>query len=416
MRRAKILSILASSIIIVTLITSTYAYFKNEQATNIARNVIVTTEKTCNLSFETGSDISLIVTASDFNSATRENAIAESFAKAELNGDCSDNYYVYLKIKKNEIDYIDKENNMPELLLTVKYYEDDIYKNDVTSLAVDGTNLIYYNTQNALNGVTGFDITGLGNEDEVLIPIANYHSITASDSITHRWDVTITFINHDINQNNNSDKIFTSELIIQHNEIGLSFDKYLINKLYNNSSQSTLYYHNTGCSNNCAEDESYRYAGPSYNLTEKAINEGYTHLYKNSDSDTNYIIGFYCSRGSEYSDMKNLSSCKGYTYYFYAGYDPNNTRKRKESLYEIQSLAYEDGYLSDNINNWVCFGYDRDDLVDTNVNNIPDECESATFATSDYAYRIIGLFKDVDGNNANYKYYVKLIKATEYIG
>ena len=64
--------------------------------------------------------------------------------------------------------------------------------------------------------------------------------------------------------------------------------------------------------------------------------------------------------------------------------------------------------------NYVCFGYNRATAADSNSNSIPDVCESGTFsATSDYAYRIIGVFKDVDGNS-NDAYYVKLIKATSY--
>ena len=73
-------------------------------------------------------------------------------------------------------------------------------------------------------------------------------------------------------------------------------------------------------------------------------------------------------------------------------------------------------YSGPNPNNWVCFGYDRNSITDTNSNDIPDICESGTFsATSDNAYRIIGWFKDVDGNSNN-AYYMKLIKATAYTG
>ena len=65
-------------------------------------------------------------------------------------------------------------------------------------------------------------------------------------------------------------------------------------------------------------------------------------------------------------------------------------------------------YAGPNPNNWVCFGYD--------INNYNNECENGTFsATSDYAYRIIGFFRDVDGSNDN-RYYIKLIKATPYVG
>ena len=55
-------------------------------------------------------------------------------------------------------------------------------------------------------------------------------------------------------------------------------------------------------------------------------------------------------------------------------------------------------------------------IIGYDIDNYNGECESGIFsATSEYAYRIIGVFKDVDGNS-NDKYYVKLIKATSYTG
>ena len=69
--------------------------------------------------------------------------------------------------------------------------------------------------------------------------------------------------------------------------------------------------------------------------------------------------------------------------------------------------SYRYGGTKSTVNdNYVCFGYD--------INNYTGQCESGTFsATSESAYRIIGVFKDVDGVN-NGDYYVKLIKANNY--
>ena len=95
-------------------------------------------------------------------------------------------------------------------------------------------------------------------------------------------------------------------------------------------------------------------------------------------------------------DIIALSSTNSHIYH----HDSSLTNGAKDDSYRY---AGPNSTVNDN---YVCFGYNRE-----SYNN---ECESGTFsATSDYAYRIIGVFKDVDGNS-NDAYYVKLIKATSY--
>ena len=84
-----------------------------------------------------------------------------------------------------------------------------------------------------------------------------------------------------------------------------------------------------------------------------------------------------------------------------AGIDENDTTTILDAEDDSYRYAGSNEIVNDN---WVCFGYAREN---------ESVCSAANFATSEYAYRIIGVFKDVDGNS-NDAYYVKLIKATSY--
>ena len=112
----------------------------------------------------------------------------------------------------------------------------------------------------------------------------------------------------------------------------------------------------------------------------------------------------YCDDESMACEIAILSTTNNHIYYH---------DKNLENGAEDKSYRYSGSNSTVN-DNYVCFGYNKATAADSNSNGIPDLCESGTFsATSDYAYRIIGVFKDVDGNS-NDTYYVKLIKATSY--
>ena len=95
----------------------------------------------------------------------------------------------------------------------------------------------------------------------------------------------------------------------------------------------------------------------------------------------------------------------------------NYNNKANEACYTnensetICELSYR--YSGANPDNYVCFGYDTNNITDTNNNSIPDECESGTFsASSEFAYRIIGVFnKNFRDLSLPQEYELKLIKS-----
>ena len=120
-----------------------------------------------------------------------------------------------------------------------------------------------------------------------------------------------------------------------------------------------------------ANDNSYRYSGGDFQLTEKATISGLTTLDSSSNTTTNGVINFYCNGTRQYVGYSCNSS---YTSYYTLQYDVTFTQY---STYKaaIKKALY-DGYIKNHVNNFVCFGYDSSD----------GSC------TTDNLYRIIGVF------------------------
>lgn len=142
--------------------------------------------------------------------------------------------------------------------------------------------------------------------------------------------------------------------------------------------QNGLYYHDgTGNyinSNLEARDNSYRYSGGDYEVTNTAITAGYKRVYSAANVENNGVINFYCDGNKSYVG----ANCS--TNYYTTAY---NETTHYDTLEDALTQAVNDGYLVDNnIKNFVCFGSDA------------ETCSNGDL------YRIIGVF---DGE-------VKLIK------
>ena len=105
------------------------------------------------------------------------------------------NYNLYLDIKNNGFTYTVDENT-PELILTITGPDDQ----PLEKLA--GYEYV------TVDGVSGFDITEASNA----ILIADNYEITASPEITQTWNITVTFINLDSDQNKNTGKTFAADV------------------------------------------------------------------------------------------------------------------------------------------------------------------------------------------------------------
>ena len=365
-KQAIILSGVAIVALLALIIGATYAYFRASGNSGSNTDINVTTYTLDLLSFEMGSDIKINADQTSFASG-KGNATGSTFAKAILTANnktntATKNYYMYLNISNNTFTYTQNENT-PELLLTIT----DVSGNAITSI----TGLTY---KTVIDGkgtsVSGFDITTKSG----LITILNNREITTTSTKTEEWNVTVTFVNYNSNQAGNAGKSFTAKLMIQKEKI-LTLAEHVISQYTGTQGENSLYYHNSTLTNG-AGDNSYRYAGGDYVLTEAGKATGATMMIGYNNTITTALIDFYCNGTKQY--VGYASSCSTSHYYLIKG-DTTQYQTYNEAL----NASVEKGYLTkDNVKNFVCFGSD------------------ATTCPTENLYRIIGVF-----NN-----HVKLIK------
>ena len=375
-KQAIILSGVAIVALLALIIGATYAYFRASGNSGSNTDINVTTYTLDLLSFEMGSDIKINADQTSFASG-KGNATGSTFAKAILTANnktntATKNYYMYLNISNNTFTYTQNENT-PELLLTIT----DVSGNAITSI----TGLTY---KTVIDGkgtsVSGFDITTKSG----LLTLFDNREITASPTKTEEWNVTVTFVNYNANQTGNAGKSFNAKLMIQQEEYeltladicaGKTLSDCVISQYTGTQGDNALYYHNSTLTNG-AGDNSYRYAGGDYVLTEAGKATGATMMIGYNNSVTTALIDFYCNGTKQY--VGYASSCSTSHYYLIKG-DTTQYQTYNEAL----NASVEKGYLTkDNVKNFVCFGSD------------------ATTCPTENLYRIIGVF-----NN-----HVKLIK------
>ena len=375
-KQAIILSGVAIVALLALIIGATYAYFRASGNSGSNTDINVTTYTLDLLSFEMGSDIKINADQTSFASG-KGNATGSTFAKAILTANnktntATKNYYMYLNISNNTFTYTQNENT-PELLLTIT----DVSGNAITSI----TGLTY---KTVIDGkgtsVSGFDITTKSG----LLTLFDNREITASPTKTEEWNVTVTFVNYNVNQTGNAGKNFNAKLMIQQEEYeltladicaGKTLSDCVISQYTGTQGDNALYYHNSTLTNG-AGDNSYRYAGGDYVLTEAGKATGATMMIGYNNSVTTALIDFYCNGTKQY--VGYASSCSTSHYYLIKG-DTTQYQTYNEAL----NASVEKGYLTkDNVKNFVCFGSD------------------ATTCPTENLYRIIGVF-----NN-----HVKLIK------
>ena len=266
-KKIKLFSAIALVALALLVVGATYAYFQNQYGAASNANVKVTTYTTDMLTFETGSNISITAGQDDFASG-KGNKTGQTFARATLQANNKTNtatakYNVYLNIENNTFTYT--KTGTPELLLQVI---NKTTGNPVTSI----TGLVYKTVTDGKNtSISGFDITNKSG----LITILNNKEISASPKTIEEYTITITFINHNYDQNINAGKSFNSKVIIQKerlitsvSDVAKSGDN-LVTAIENLSTKSNpsytgLYHHDASLTNG-AGDNSYRFAGADPN-------------------------------------------------------------------------------------------------------------------------------------------------------
>ena len=263
-KQALILSIVAVVTLIALVVGATYAYFKAQGGTGSSTEVKVTTYTTDMLTFTTGNAIGLYADQSSFGQE-KGSLSGETFAKATLvannkTNEATDNYYVYFNIENNTFKYTLGEDK-PELILTVTGPDG----NEVTEIS-GLTHKVVQDREN--KSISGFDVTTTNG----LITIANKKTITATPSKEEQYTLKLTFVNYEGDQTENATSTLSAKVMIQKEVIPFHEtcnDNTLAchtAKLYTGTQgANNIYYHDANLTNG-AGDNSYRFAGASWEV------------------------------------------------------------------------------------------------------------------------------------------------------
>ena len=353
-KKVKIVSIISIIALVITVIGATYAYFVAQTGEGKSTDIKINANTVDTFTFEAGSALNLSLNQENFASG-KGNQTGTTFAKAMLTANnktntATEHYYMYLNISNNTFTY-SIDNNTPEILLSIK----DGSNNEITTL----TGLTYKTVTDGKGAsIKGFDITTKSG----LITILNNREITTTSSKTEQWNVTVTFVNYNSNQAGNAGKNFTAKLMIQKEKI-LTLAEHVISQYTGTQGDNALYYHNSTLTNG-AGDNSYRYAGGDYVLTDAGKATGATMMIGYDETVTTALIDFYCNGTKQFVGYAS-SSCS--THYYQIKGETTQYQTYNEAL----SASVEKGYLTkDNVKNFVCFGSDASTCPTENLYRI----------------------------------------------
>ena len=255
-RKTKIISAVAIVALALTVITATYAYFNAQGGSATSTNLNVTTYTTDVFTFAAGDEINLEITQSNFASG-KGNAVGNTFASATLTANnktntATEHYYLYLNIENNDFEYT-VNSSTPELMLTIT----DSEGNEVTD--IEG--LIHTTVTDAKGTtVSGYDITTKSG----LLTLFKNREITATSKKEEKWNINITFVNYEENQNANAGKSMSAKVMIQKEEEKVFLADYVKSLYTGTQGDNNIYYHDSSLTNG-AGDSSYRYSGANPN-------------------------------------------------------------------------------------------------------------------------------------------------------
>ena len=254
-KKTKIISIVAIVALLLVVITATYAYFNANVGDPAAADIKINANTVDTFTFSSGSAISFSINQENFASG-KGNITGSTYASALLTANnktntATEHYYLYLSIENNTFTY-SINTNTPEIIMTIT----DSAGTEVTDIST-----LTHVIVTGANGtqVSGYDITNKSG----LITLFDNREITTTSSKEEKWNITITFVNYDENQNGNAGKSMSAKVMIQKEKINLLAD--YVKSLYTGTQgENSIYYHNSSLTNG-AGDNSYRYSGANPN-------------------------------------------------------------------------------------------------------------------------------------------------------
>ncbi len=370
-QKTKIISIVALVALALTVVTATYAYFQAQTGEGSQTDIKINANTVDTFTFATGNPISFTLDQNNFASG-KGNVTGSTFASATLTANnktntATEHYYLYLNIENNTFTYSINEST-PEIIMTVT--------NSSGTEITDISGLTHTSvTDGKGTTISGYDITNKSG----LITLFNNREIVATPTKEEKLNITITFVNYDTSQSANAGKIMSARVIIQKNKLPEIISEVCAKgdnlahcitslSLKSASGATDIYYHDSNLTNG-AGDNSYRYAGGDYVLTNAGKATGATMMIGYNNTVTTALIDFYCDGTKQYVGYANTCS----THYYLMRGDTT----QYQTYNEVLNKAVEKGYLTkDNVKNFVCFGSDTSPCLTDNL------------------YRIIGVFEN----------------------
>ncbi len=198
-------TIIALFLLLITVISATYAYFAAQKGTGGSAEIEVGAGTTDSLTFKVGTPINITASSDDFYQ-TAGDKMGSTTATAKLvpnntTNDATDYYNVYFIIDENDFTYSTEPNEV-ELLLKVTDPDETEIKN------IDG--LIYDET------LQGFDITKRRGAFKVVYK--DEIKASSADGKEETWNFEVTLRNLEADQQKNTGKTFSGKVLITTDE------------------------------------------------------------------------------------------------------------------------------------------------------------------------------------------------------
>ncbi len=205
MKNKNKLMILSLLLLLLVVIGATYAYFTAQKGSGGSAQIEVGAGTTDSLQFTNGNKINIVATQDNFqkdgDNQSDSSSVTATLTPNNTTNEAKDMYNVYLVIEDNEFVYT-TDTKEAELVLKVV---------NPASTEVTSMNAVKYIDK------LGFDITEL---KPGIYPIVKGYDIEASEEPkVDNWEITVTLINLNHDQNANAGKSFTGKVYITKDDL-----------------------------------------------------------------------------------------------------------------------------------------------------------------------------------------------------
>ena len=204
-----LLTVIAVATLLVAVVGATFAYFTAQGGDAVKTPVNVTTAQTSNGSFVTNGQIDIDANQENFGQGmgnqtrTATATVTYTASSTAASNFC---YTVGLQVTSNDFEYTTEEST-PELTFTARKSANAA---DLTS----ATTMINQRDITTTTASTTIQVPNTAEGSDFVHQI----NATQGQKITDQWDFTVTLVNLNSDQNDNTGKSFTGQIVFTHVE------------------------------------------------------------------------------------------------------------------------------------------------------------------------------------------------------